>query len=75
LWFGHSKAGSVVLASTENILRQSAKEVGLEYEFVYELREGEYMRWENGRLIQQVQWPVEKASAYKLPSYKGPSLF
>jgi glucosamine--fructose-6-phosphate aminotransferase (isomerizing) len=75
LWFGHSKAGTVVLASTEQILRQSAKEVGLQYEFVYELSEGEYMRWENGRLIQQVSWPVEKAYSYRLPSYKGPSLF
>jgi glucosamine 6-phosphate synthetase-like amidotransferase/phosphosugar isomerase protein len=74
LWFGHSKAGSVVLASTETILRNSAKEVGLKYEFVYELKEGEYMRWENGRLIQQVSWPVHQAS-YRLPSYDKPSLF
>lgn len=75
LWFGHTAKGSVVLASTESILRQSAKECGIKFEFVYEFKEGEYMRWENGRLIQQVQWEVAKPNSYRLPSYNSPSLF
>lgn len=75
LWFGHTAKGSVVLASTKDILMTSAKECGIKFEFVYEFKEGEYMRWENGRLIQQVSWEVEKPHSYRLPSYDKPSLF
>jgi glucosamine--fructose-6-phosphate aminotransferase (isomerizing) len=75
LFFGHTEKGTVVLASTKNILLDSAKEVGLKFEFIHEFAEGEYMRWESGRLIQQTTWPVRNASSFTLPSYNNPSLF
>jgi glucosamine--fructose-6-phosphate aminotransferase (isomerizing) len=74
LVFGQTHKGSVVLASTRAILMQVAKEVGIEFEFVYDLEEGEYIRFHKGRLAQQVTWDVPKFS-YKMPDYTQRSLF
>lgn len=72
LVFGHTEKGSVILASTKQILLQSAREVGVEFEFVYELAEGEYMRWEKGVLIQSVHIPMPKLFTPKPARYITP---
>jgi glucosamine 6-phosphate synthetase-like amidotransferase/phosphosugar isomerase protein len=77
LWFGQTIAGSVILASTEDILRASAKEVGATLDFVYEFDEGEYARFKDGRLVQSATIPADKPyqSKWEMPDYTQPSIF
>jgi glucosamine 6-phosphate synthetase-like amidotransferase/phosphosugar isomerase protein len=75
LVFGQTHKGSVVLASTRQILLQSAKECGIEFEFVYELKEGEYIRFCNGRLVQQLTWERPVQPRYVMPDYSKRTLF
>lgn len=74
LVFGHTAKGSVILASTKEILSATAAEIGVTFEYTHEFEEGEYMRFKDGRLVQHANIPRPK-SLWKAPDYSKPSLF
>lgn len=69
LCFAHTKAGSVIVASTEHILRTACKQAGLEIDKVTHLDEGVYVRFEKGALIQMGDIPLPEQPTPVLPSY------
>ena len=50
LFFGQTKLGSVVFASTEAILKETAKRCGLVFEYIHEMAQGTYVRVQDGVL-------------------------
>ena len=62
LWFGQTKLGSVIFASTEAILLETAKRCGLVFEYTHEMAEGSYVRVEDGVLseMQTINLPKPK---------------
>jgi len=57
LAYGRSVGGSVVLASTESILRAACKEAGIELATVTLLDEGQYIRFENCEVTRTLDIP------------------
>jgi glucosamine 6-phosphate synthetase-like amidotransferase/phosphosugar isomerase protein len=57
LWFGQTAKGSVVFASTEAILKETAKRCELEFSYIHEMEQGSYVRVEGGVIgeMQKVQ--------------------
>lgn len=62
LWFGQTKLGSVVFASTQAILLETGKRCGLVFEYTHEMAEGSYVRVQDGVLseMQTVDLPKPK---------------
>mgnify|MGYP003662920159 CR=1 FL=1 len=62
LWFGQTKLGSVIFASTEAILLETAKRCGLVFEYTHEMAEGSYVRVQDGVLseMQTINLPKPK---------------
>lgn len=50
LWFGQTKLGSIVFASTENILKETGKRCELVFEYVYEMKVGEHVVAQDGQI-------------------------
>jgi glucosamine 6-phosphate synthetase-like amidotransferase/phosphosugar isomerase protein len=79
LFFGQTKLGSVVFASTEAILKETAKRCGLVFEYIHEMAQGTYVRVQDGVLseMQTIDLPkplfvlpkhdYTKASTYNKP--------
>ena len=79
LFFGQTKLGSVVFASTEAILKETAKRCGLVFEYIHEMAQGSYVRVQDGVLseMQTIDMPkplfvlpkhdYTKASTYNKP--------
>lgn len=57
LVYGRTKAGSVICASTEAILRAACKASDLELSHVVSLDEGVYLRFQNGELTRALDIP------------------
>ena len=57
LWYGRTPAGSVVLASTESILKDACKAAGLELASATQLDEGVYIRFENSDVTRTLDIP------------------
>lgn len=57
LVYGRTKAGSVICASTEAILRSACKATGLELDNIVALDEGVYLRFQNGELTRALDIP------------------
>lgn len=73
LVLGETKGGSLIGASTEGILRETAKRCKLTLELVHTLPEGTYVRAEGGRLHEWMTVPVQRSWTTVLPDYTKPS--
>jgi hypothetical protein len=62
LFFGQTKLGSVIFASTEAILKETAKRCGLVFEYIHEMEQGSYVRVQDGVLseMQTIDLPKPK---------------
>lgn len=75
LVLGLTKGGSIIAASTEHILRETAKRCKLVLEVVHTLDEGTYMRCENGRISETQRVAVPRSWFTPLPNYTAASTF
>jgi len=83
LWFGQTALGSVVFASTEAILKETAKRCDLQFAYTHEMQQGTYVRVKDGVLseMQTVKLPAPtyipkhdytKTSTYYSSPYSAP---
>jgi glucosamine 6-phosphate synthetase-like amidotransferase/phosphosugar isomerase protein len=81
LVLGQMKGGSVICASTQAILDETAKRLNVSFEFCYSFKEGEYAVIENGRISEFMDVPMPRSysSSYShstaTSSYQAASLF
>lgn len=75
LVLGLTKGGSIIGASTEPIVRETAKRCGLTLDVVHTLPEGTYMRCENGMIAETQQIRIEREWSFTLPNYTKASKF
>lgn len=78
LVLGQTEAGSVICASTKAILDETAKRLEVKFEFEYDFAEGEMMVFEEGRISDFVEVPMERPALTfpkSLPTYAGRSSF
>lgn len=77
LVMGQMKQGSVIFASTQAILDETAKRLNVAFDFCYSFKEGEYCIVENGRISDFIDVPMPKSVPAYLPNanYQGASLF
>lgn len=64
LWLGQTVAGSIVYASTDTILRETAKRCGFVFDYIYDLSEGEYIRSRKGVLMDSKTIPMPKKATW-----------
>lgn len=75
LVLGMTKGGSIVGASTEPILRETAKRCGLVLDVVHTLPEGTYMRCEDGRIAETQEVRIQREWTFALPDYSRRSTY
>lgn len=75
LVLGMTKGGSIVGASTEPIVRETAKRCGLTLDVVHVLPEGTYMRCENGMIAETQEVHIQREWKFALPDYSKRSTF
>lgn len=75
LVLGMTKGGSIIGASTEPILRETAKRCGLTLDVVHTLPEGTYMRCENGNIAETQTIRIEREWKFALPDYSKRSIY
>lgn len=75
LVLGMTKGGSIVGASTEPILRETAKRCGLVFDVVHTLPEGTYMRCEDGRIAETQEVRIQREWSFALPDYSRRSTY
>ena len=75
LVLGMTKGGSIIGASTESILRETAKRCKLTLDVVHTLPEGTYMRCENGNIAETQTIRLERAWSFALPDYSKRSTY
>lgn len=75
LVLGMTKGGSIIGASTEPILRETAKRCGLTLDVVHTLPEGTYMRCENGNIAETQTIRIERQWSFALPDYSRRSTY
>jgi glucosamine 6-phosphate synthetase-like amidotransferase/phosphosugar isomerase protein len=68
LFFGQTKLGSVVFASTEAILKETAKRCGLVFEYIHEMAQGSYVRVQDG-VLSEMQTVALPKPAFVLPKH------
>lgn len=72
---GLTKGGSIIAASTESILRETAKRCRLTLDVVHVLSEGTYMRCEKGSITETQTVAVPRTWYTALPNYAAASTF
>lgn len=75
LVLGMTKGGSIIGASTESILRETAKRCSLTLDVVHTLPEGTYMRCENGNIAETQTIRIEREWSFALPDYSRRSTY
>ena len=75
LVLGMTTGGSIIGASTEPILRETAKRCGLTLDVVHTLPEGTYMRCENGNIAETQTIRIEREWKFALPDYSKRSTY
>lgn len=78
LVLGQTEKGSVILASTKAILDETAKRLEVKFDFQFEFGEGEMMVFEEGRISDYLEVPVERPTLIlptSVQSYVGKSKF
>lgn len=80
LVFGQTVAGSFIFASTVQILMETAKRCDLEFELMYDLPEGQYVRCRAGILTEMRGLPYEKPMVttnqlWRMPDYSRASRY
>jgi glucosamine 6-phosphate synthetase-like amidotransferase/phosphosugar isomerase protein len=78
LWLGQTVMGSVVFASTKAILLETGVRCSMQFEYVHEMAEGEYVRVQHGRIQEMATMPLPPKPVYSYSSkyaYSSSSLF
>lgn len=69
LWFGQTKKGSIVFASTLAILQETAKRCKLVFEYTYEMKQGEQITAQDGIVKHMEKVNVPLPAWKPLPDY------
>lgn len=75
LWFGQTAKGSVIFASTEHILKETAKRCELEFAYIHEMEVGSYVRVEAGVVGEMQKVKVQHAYYAPRHNYALPSTY
>jgi glucosamine 6-phosphate synthetase-like amidotransferase/phosphosugar isomerase protein len=75
LWFGQTKKGSIVFASTEAILKETAKRCKLVFEYMYEMKQGEHIMAQDCNIKHMTQVKVVAPVYVPAHNYNKPSRF
>ena len=77
LWFGQTKLGSIVFASTQAILKEVGKRCKLDFEYMYEMQVGEHIVAQDGivKHMDKVQVILPKVVALPKHDYTKHSVY
>jgi hypothetical protein len=75
LWFGQTAKGSIVFASTEAILKETAKRCKLVFEYTYEMKQGEHVMAQDCNIKHMTQVKVPAPVYVPVHNYNKPSAF
>lgn len=75
LWFGQTAKGSIVFASTEAILKETAKRCKLVFEYTYEMKQGEHVMAQDCNIKHMTQVKVPAPVYVPAHNYNKPSAF
>ena len=75
LVFAQLKGGSIIVASTVDIMNKVLKDLKVQAEFMHEYAEGEYIRFKDGMLVELTDIPMPKPVFVQRHDYSRPSSF
>lgn len=79
LWVAQTVAGSVLFASTADILKETAKRCEMQIEFMQALSEGTYLKVRHGMIAEMREIPTPPKpvyqTSYKMPDYSHASVY